>query len=151
MIDFINSRLQWWLFFQLDDWFYLIQVAIAAVLESTSEPMKIQISETTFDILEKKNFSIQPAGTRSVPRIKNLKTYWLLNKKVLNWVEKLVQSKDLVFQERFGPNAINMSNFVILFLGICHILWHFVTLKNTLDIYINHNSIPSNFTHSNAK
>jgi hypothetical protein len=34
------------------------------VLESTSEPMKIQISETTYNILDKKNFSFQPAGTR---------------------------------------------------------------------------------------
>ena len=57
-------------------------MAIAAFLESTSEPMKIQISEMTYNIVDKKQFSFQPAGTRSVPRIKKLKTYWLFNKKI---------------------------------------------------------------------
>ena len=39
-------------------------MAIAAYLESTSEPMKIQISEMTYNIVDKKNFYFQPAGTR---------------------------------------------------------------------------------------
>ncbi|CAB4056380.1 Speract receptor,Guanylate cyclase 32E,Receptor-type guanylate cyclase gcy-28,Receptor-type guanylate cyclase gcy-1,Receptor-type guanylate cyclase gcy-4,Receptor-type guanylate cyclase gcy-20,Heat-stable enterotoxin receptor,Olfactory guanylyl cyclase GC-D,Atrial natriuretic peptide receptor 2,Atrial natriuretic peptide receptor 1,Receptor-type guanylate cyclase gcy-13,Retinal guanylyl cyclase 2,Receptor-type guanylate cyclase gcy-12,Receptor-type guanylate cyclase gcy-29,Receptor-type guanylate cyclase G len=58
-------------------------VNIAALMESTSEPMKIQISETTKRLLEKGKFETEVRGQIIAPRIGELTTHWL-HRKVLN-------------------------------------------------------------------
>jgi len=53
-------------------------VNIAALMESTSEPMKIQISQTTQELLvELGGFKTEIRGQMQVPRIGQLTTYWL--------------------------------------------------------------------------
>ena len=55
---------------------------IAATMESTSEPMKVQISETTQRLLDPNVFCTEYRGTITVPRLGEIKTYWLSNKKL---------------------------------------------------------------------
>ena len=59
-------------------------VNIAALMESTSEPMKIQISHTTMELLEELGgFNCDVRGQMVVPRIGEVTTYWLLDKPIM--------------------------------------------------------------------
>ena len=58
-------------------------VNIAALMESTSEPMKIQISHTTTELLEELGgFNCDVRGQMVVPRIGEVTTYWLQDKPI---------------------------------------------------------------------
>jgi len=58
-------------------------VNIAALMESTSEPMRIQISHTTMELLEELGgFNCAVRGQMVVPRIGEVTTYWLLDRPV---------------------------------------------------------------------
>lgn len=55
---------------------------IAAIMESTSEAMRVQISQTTQRLLDPSCFCTEYRGEITVPRLGNISTYWLTNKKL---------------------------------------------------------------------
>ena len=55
---------------------------IAAIMESTSEAMRVQISQTTQRLLDPDCFCTTYRGEITVPRLGNISTYWLSNKKL---------------------------------------------------------------------
>ena len=57
-------------------------VEIAGLMESTGQPMKIQMSEATKDILDKTGgFTHTPRGTVHLPTVGNFQTHWLIGRK----------------------------------------------------------------------
>ena len=68
---FLETR---WNFLTL--WKICFQVNIAALMESTSEPMKIQISQTTQELLQELGgFKTEIRGQMQVPRIGQVQIY----------------------------------------------------------------------------
>ena len=57
-------------------------VEIASLMESSGQPMKIQITENTKEILhEEGSFNISTRGNINLPNIGNIYTYWLIGRK----------------------------------------------------------------------
>lgn len=82
---------------------------IAAIMESTSEPMKIQISNTTERLLDSKVFCTELRGDVTVPRMGPMQTYWLTSKKLEPVQHVLQLGKAIVHIGKTEDNLVHLN------------------------------------------